>query len=174
MSDNHPPVEDSQIDLPATVAEPGQVGVPPFRPSAISKRQAEAAARALGLSVVKIKRLAASKELGAWVSQLGVVKIGRTMLAMTADQLQETIAQCDKFLAEEGTDPELRAQVIQTKKELLGQYITVANSMIKSAQVDASDGADASLSAMPFMPGQIVIPATNAQVNLGLGPKQGP
>lgn len=135
-------------------------------------RQAKAAAKALGLSVVKIARLGASKELGAFISQLGVVKIGRTMLATTAEQLQETIVQCDKFLESDDTDPELRAQVIQTKKELLGQYITVANSMIKSAQVDASDGADAALPTLPFMPGAVVVPAHQAQVNINTSTKQ--
>lgn len=163
-------IEDSKTELPAaTVLEPVAEPIP-TRPSAISNKQAETAAKALGFSVVKVKRLAASKDLGTYISQLGVVKIGRTMLAFTAEQLQDTIEQCNKFLADD-SDPELRAQVIQTKKELLGQYITVANSMIKSAQVDASDGADAAIPSTPFLPGQIVIPAQNAQLNIGLGLK---
>jgi hypothetical protein len=162
------------VAIPATLeppepAPPGDLAT--TKPSRITAKEAESAAKALGLSVVKVRRLSASRELGTFISQLGAVKIGRTMLAMTAEQLTDTIEQCDKLLADGELDPELRASVITTKKELLSQYIQVANSLIKSATVDASDGADAAIPNLPFLPGQVVIPATNAQVNIAMGPK---
>lgn len=132
----------------------------------MTQEEAEAAAKRAGFTIVKARKLAGQKELGEFITQQGVVKIGRSMLAFSAENLANSIEQCDELL-EKLEDPESRASLMQTKQHLQQSYIKVAESLIKSAEVDASDGADAGVLANSFAPRQSVVPAVAVQINNG-------
>lgn len=151
----------------------GRGQMPAVQTVQVTRKDAVRAAKNLGLSVISVRRLEASRTLGSFIGKAGVIKIGRSMLAFAADHLHESILQCRKCLTDPNLDPEQKIKLIESEKELLDRYVAVGRSMIGSAKVDASDGAEASIPTVTFAPGQKITPVQNMQVNLNQSPTKG-
>lgn len=131
------------------------------------------AAEELGMTAFKPGRLAASYALGKAIKKAGVLKIGRTMLLKFGDAAATGLDECDEVL-EATSDPELKAMILPTKLGFVKQGIEVANSFIRSAELDGNDDSDRPRGVKPFgagMPAGPVVFAEKAVVNTQINPK---
>jgi len=135
--------------------------------SKMTSREAVAAAKKAGMQIVSVKKLEGCRDLGRYASEIGVVKVGRAYLLYTAEHLRQAIDQCDVVSAKL-KEPEAQANLLGVKDHFLEKLLDAANSMIKSAHVDASDGAHAAIPVGSFPIRQASVPANAVQVNIGV------
>jgi hypothetical protein len=132
------------------------------------------------------KHLAASAVVGAGIKKLGAVKIGRSRLMLSDEQMDRTFQWCEQLLANrpvtnsdgdvciyEGDEPdtegkfENKLEVLKVMAQISRARSANANKLIESAKVDMSDGSKPSGISASFMPGQKVVPNAAVQINIG-------
>lgn len=140
------------------------------KPKRISEKAVKNALKKAGMPAIEPAMIRAAAIVGAFVKQEGAIKTARANLVFTEDQLKRGVIQCDEAIACE-VDPKRKALLIRVKLDFIHELNRHAEIMMKSAQIDATDGADAAQSIVPFGIGQVVIPQTNTQVNIDVQAK---
>lgn len=123
------------------------------------------AAKRLGMGTFDEKSLMASHTLGTAMKKIGAIKLGRTLLLRAAEHANDGIEQANQII-EVSTDDELKASVLTAKASMIKAQVEAGDKFIRSAEVDASDDADAKpVGFKPFVVGQPVVVAQQAVVN---------
>ena len=132
------------------------------------------------------RHLSASAVVGAGIKKLGAVKIGRSRLMISDEQMDRTFQWCEQLLANkpvtnsegdvviyEGDEPdsegsfENKIEVLKVMAQISRARSANATRLIESAKVDMSDGSKPSGIAASFIPGQKVVPNAAVQINIG-------
>jgi hypothetical protein len=119
------------------------------------------AAAELGM-VVSPDRLMASHTLGRALKQVGVLKIGRTMLMKAADGASTGLDQCEEVM-EALEDPEAKASILSTKFGFVRELRENAVAFIRSAELDGNDDSDKKHGVRPFAAGAQAGPVVYAE-----------
>jgi hypothetical protein len=119
-----------------------------------------AAAREHGLVVMTPAKLRAVHVLGSAFKKVGVIKMGRTMLAKAGEAASTGLDECQRIL-DSSDDLDLKAAVLGSKTTFTKELKEIANSFIRSAELDGNDNDDSKPRVRPFGAGQ---PAGPVQV----------
>lgn len=111
-------------------------------------------------------RLQACKELGDYVSSLGVVPLGRSFLLFSAQHCVSALEECDKLLSKGGMEPEVLAALVGAKKDLVELTIKASTEMIRSAQIQADVEKERGNPKPMLAPRQTAVPTAPVQVNV--------
>lgn len=106
----------------------------------LDRRVVERAAGDLGLKRLNLSGLAAAASMGDTVKKLGALKIGRSIVLLSADRALDGVTDCDDFLTV-AKDEKQRASVLGVKAQLLKIAVQSGEALIDSASVDQSDDA---------------------------------
>lgn len=106
----------------------------------IDRRVVEQAAKDFGLKRLNLSGLAAAASMGDAVKKLGALKIGRSIVLLSADRALDGVQDCDTFL-ETAADEKQKASVLGVKAQLLKIAVQSGTSLIDSASVDQTDDA---------------------------------
>jgi len=131
-----------------------------FDPDEVTK-----AARDFGLVRFSGQHLLASKTLGEAIKQMGAIRVGRSYLLSAADHTAEALAECTRIVSNTD-DTRLQTQLLGFKSQLVRTLGDVGNSLIKSAEVDESNGASKPNSARAPRPGAQVPVVFQQQINV--------
>lgn len=131
--------------------------------------QAERAARAAGMITLKIRKVKATSLVGDYLTQIGVLSYGRALLAFTSEQAKLTMERCQKLMSKKGVSAETQLSLMQMNAELIDKLNKSADSIVKSASVDASRGANENPPNKSFHPMQPVVPIMAAKVDVHVG-----
>lgn len=160
MSQQLVPLPPEGARLPVQPAcDPDRVG--------ISRKSLRRAAKHLGMKSVVADSLGAHMEFGKAIGAAGAIKIGRTMLFSSGHHSQDCINHCDGVI-DRTQDDEVKLKALEVKALFIREITDAGVHLIKSAEVDESDGATKTHAVKPPQPGQIVGPmviANQAVVN---------
>lgn len=143
-------------------------GLLPARAKPITVEDAERSAKRAGMMTVKVSRIKGCKELGDYLSQIGVLSYGRALLAFTAEHARKTLEECDK-IRRKITDPNAQAALLSTKESVQGQLIKAAHELIESVKVNSTLWNGEVSNGKSFIPGRPAFPQTAVQLNVNVG-----
>jgi hypothetical protein len=158
-----PPLDSDDADQAVEDLSPVAAGGKGKR--TISVSEAAKAAKRAGFSILKADKLVHQAVFGQFVEQVGAIHLGRGVLAVAAERISSGLDSCEDLIATV-EDPEVQAQLLKTKHDLLKTYIEAANSLIKSAQIGAETAAAEAQTIPGFLPRTAAVPAQAAQVNI--------
>lgn len=135
---------------------------------------AQRALRASGMLTVKAAQVRGCCKFGEYLTKIGVVSYGRSLLAFTGEHAKLAVEECERLKTEQSLTPSERVALVRSKKEIMAQLIETADVLLRSASIDTSTGIAQAPPNHSFAPGQAVFPVQATQVNVNVGEKSSP
>ena len=125
----------------------------------MSPRDLDGALTAAGFIELNSKNLHGISKVGEVIKNMGAIKIGRTKLLLSDEQITRVFQHCEGMLTTDCDKPDSdvidmdqRIQVLQVMNSLAVSRVKAAEALINSAKVDLSDHAKTAGILPSFMP----------------------
>ena len=132
-------------------------------------QEAEKALDRAGMIAVRARKIHATKQVGDFITQIGVLSYGRGILAFTVEQARETLEKLQKVMSKRNCPDALKVEYAKVIETLADKIIKSADILVKSALIDSSRGSDGIPPARSFPPGQTIVPIQAGSVHLNVG-----
>lgn len=161
MSGNDPQIGVVESRLP--VPQP-KIGKPKQKRKAMTEVEANAAAKELGLNLIKGKYITKAQELGRFLEESGAIQVSRSLYLLTTEHALLASNKVMEMLDESG-DPEMTLSLFKAHQGYLSVVQAAANGIAKANQI--VEPAEGEVVRMPPPPGAVVQITTSAplQVN---------
>lgn len=116
------------------------------------------------LNTIQIRKLRSLATLGEHLGS-DIHYIGIAILVVAAENIRQSIEDCEACLALDGLDLETRLQLLSLKGEFIGQQLAIAKQMLELKRDRFATPDDVPPRQTSFRPREQVFPATPSQVN---------
>lgn len=135
----------------------------------MSVADAEKAMRKAGMLTLRARQIQGTKEVGDYLTQIGVLSYGRAVLAFTTEQARKTMDKLQKVMSKKDCPDSVKMECAKLVEALGDQSIKSATALVESSTIDSSHGASPVPPTKSFTPGATIVPIHAEKVELTVG-----